>query len=115
MELVKERQRKRKTENQNKKSRILDPQRIRQNNEEIIRAKTEIEEGRIEAAIERTNNIIKNACQEITRRKAQPWFNKVCYEERKETLKALGQVKTTNREEDLWSYARKRKRYKATI
>lgn len=39
----------------------------------------------------------------------------MCYEERKETLKALGLAKTTNREEDLRNYARKRKRYKATI
>ena len=115
MEIVKEGQRKGRIENQKKKSRILDPQRIRHNNEEIEIVRGKIEEGQIEAAIEMMNNIIKNACQDVTRRKAQPWFNKVCFEERKASLKALGIAKTTNRKEDLQTYARKRKHYKATI
>ena len=49
------------------------------------------------------------------KRKAQIWFDKSCYQERKDTLQALAQAKSTGEQEDLTKFATKRRRCKSLI
>ena len=74
-----------------------------------------IKQGQVDKALDITNNLIKNACQPTRKRRAQPWFDRTCYIERKATLQALGKAKESKNQEDLEKYALKRKQYKNTI
>ncbi|KAJ4428457.1 hypothetical protein ANN_24494 [Periplaneta americana] len=85
------------------------------NKESIEEARERIKEGQLDRALDITNNLIKSACQSAQITRAQPWFDRTCYEERKETLRALVKAKTSKNPEDLTRYAEKRKQYKDTI
>ncbi|KAJ4437741.1 hypothetical protein ANN_17887 [Periplaneta americana] len=99
---------------QNRLPRILDVEQIQNNKESIEEARERIK-GQLDRALDITNNLIKSACQPAQRRRAQPWFDRTCYEERKETLRAVVKAKTSKNSEDLTRYAEKRKQYKYTI
>ena len=86
MEIRKEGRQKEKKETRTRKSRTVDTQKLRENQGIIARARERIKEGQMDTALEMTTDLIRNACQPATRRRAQPWFDKGCYEERKATL-----------------------------
>ncbi|KAJ4428050.1 hypothetical protein ANN_24064 [Periplaneta americana] len=97
-------------------TRKIEQEIIKQNKDNIGRARTLIEEGKLEEALEVSTEVIKKAVK-IRRRKrqAQMWFDHECYKERKETLQALYIAKTHRRREDFSTYAGKRRKYKSTI
>ncbi|KAJ4451797.1 hypothetical protein ANN_03269 [Periplaneta americana] len=76
---------------------------------------TLIEEGKLEETLEVSTEVIKKSVKMRRRRQAQMWFDQECYKERKETLQALYIAETHRRQEDLATYAGKRRKYKSTI
>ena len=115
MEKTKARNRPNKETLKNRISRKLDVEQIRKNTQNIEKAKERIKEGHLDKALDITNNLIRNACLPTSKRRAQPWFDRICYTERKATLKALNKAKKSKNKDDLERYAQKRKQYKSII
>lgn len=68
-----------------------------------------LQQGRMDEAVVLANSIIHKATL------PQPWFNKDCYRERKDTLLALHKARTDGSEEDLKHYAEKRRTYRLLL
>ena len=106
-----------KTKNTNKTkiSRRIDTTIIEQNREEVDRVLQLLAKGQTNEALETTNNLLRTASIPPKTRWGQRWFNKQCYDSRKEALQALWKSKNSGKEENLKAYGGKRKLYKQTI
>ncbi|KAJ9577008.1 hypothetical protein L9F63_006445 [Diploptera punctata] len=81
------------------------------------RAQKEIENGNINEAAQILENIVKKSqiVNYVSERKSQPWFDRECYDERKEVLKSLHRARTSLNSEDLKLYNGKRRQYKKLL
>ncbi|KAJ4437456.1 hypothetical protein ANN_17600 [Periplaneta americana] len=70
----------------------------------------EIKEGRIDEALSKLEEHIKQAIvrKEQKKRTAKPWFNQECYKARKAALTALHRARHTQTQEDLRNYNKTR-------
>lgn len=96
-------------------TRKIDENKLELQREEINKARQLIEIGQVNEALTMTISILQSAIISSKPRKAQPWFNKQCYNKRKEALSALHKARDAGREEDLKNYAEKRKIYKQLL
>ncbi|KAJ4426315.1 hypothetical protein ANN_27129 [Periplaneta americana] len=92
--------------NSAKISRRVNSAQIEQNKDEVSRAMQLLAEGQINDALLTANNLLQNASIPVRNRRAQSWFNKQCYDSRKETIQALWRSRV---------YAYKRSLYKQLL
>ncbi|KAJ4443190.1 hypothetical protein ANN_04840 [Periplaneta americana] len=84
-----------------KRSRKIDIEKLERNKDKIDEENQLIIQEEIDKGVTQITEIMQACTSPNKERKAQPWFDKDCYNKRKETITALHRARTTNQTEKL--------------
>lgn len=97
-------------------SRKIDIGKVEAKLEATTHIETLIENKRLEEATQMLGELLRQAANHRTERRAKPWFDNECYQLRRDTLDTLQHLRKNNENRDLLlTYADKRKHYKRII
>ncbi|KAJ4448805.1 hypothetical protein ANN_00196 [Periplaneta americana] len=95
--------------------RKIDSTQLEHYEKELTYSRQLIRNGKTDEALKEIQTIIEHVAIPKKPRKAQPWFDRQCYEARKVILSALNIARENGAESQLRNYAEKRRKYKTLL